>query len=245
MSHQITLTDELEKFTTTNRREVLFYLHQLINEGERITVIFDEGRETLLTVLLHIDETENMLVFDWGSSDETNLKLLRSERNFFVCTPHGVKNHFIAGPIYQTTYKQGPAFSTRLPESYTRLQRRDFFRLPLPMTLRPPCTIKQEDGTVLQLTVVDVSIGGIAAELPGGKLPFEAGQILKQASIELKGIGVLQVDLEVRNRSDVRRGDKVNGRIGCNFVKLSQAMENQLQRFITNVQRENRARLGT
>ncbi len=243
-SHTIT-ADELEKLTTNNRREILFYLHQLINDGERISVIFDGGSETVLTVLLHIDEAENMLIFDWGGSEISNRKLLQSERNFFVCAPHGVKNQFSTGPIYEVTYQKRPAFSTKLPDHYTRLQRREFFRLVLPMTRRPTCVVRQEGKPVLNLSVVDISIGGIAAELPGGGLDAELGQIMPKARIDLKTIGTLEVDLEIRNRSEIQRGGKPVSRVGCNFVKLSQAMENQLQRFITDVQREERARLGS
>jgi c-di-GMP-binding flagellar brake protein YcgR len=242
-THTIT-ADELEKFTTNNQREILFYLHQLINDGERISVTFNEGHETVLTVLLDVNEAEGMLIFDWGGSEISNRKLLQSERNFFLCAPHGVKNQFMTGPVYEVAYKKRPAFSTRVPTSYTRLQRREFFRLVLPMTRRPPCIVKREDAPTLELSVVDISIGGVAAELPGGGLPFELGQVLPRCRIELKSIGTLEVDLEVRNRSEIQRGGKVSGRIGCNFVKLNHAMENQLQRFITDVQREERARLG-
>jgi c-di-GMP-binding flagellar brake protein YcgR len=49
----------------------------------------------------------------------------------------------------------------------------------------------------------------------------------------------------VRNILETQRGGKPSRRIGCQFVKLSNAMENQLQRFITDVQREERARLGS
>lgn len=245
MTNQTITAEELEKFTSTNRREILFYLHQLINDGERVSVVFNEGNDAILTVLLDVDEEKNQLIFDWGGSEETNKKLLHSERNFFVCAPHGVANKFMTGQVSQITYKKRPAFSTRLPTEYTRLQRREYFRLVLPMTRRPPCVLRMEDGAVLQLAVVDISIGGIAAELPGGKLPFEIGRTLPRARIDLKGVGTLDVDLQVRNSSEVQRGEKVSGRIGCNFVKLSHAMENQLQRFITDVQREERARLGS
>lgn len=168
MSAQAITADELEKFTTNNRREILFYLHQLINDGERVSVVFDGGNETVLTLLLNVEEAENSLIFDWGGSETANRKLLQSDRNFFVCAPHGVKNQFSTGSVREITYQQRRAFATRLPEQYTRLQRREFFRLVLPMTRRPPCVIRQADKPVLNLSVVDISIGGIAAELPGG-----------------------------------------------------------------------------
>jgi c-di-GMP-binding flagellar brake protein YcgR len=150
----------------------------------------------------------------------------------------------MAGPIYEVAYQKRRAFSTRLPDHYTRLQRREFFRLVLPMTRRPPCVIRQEGKPVLNLSVVDISIGGVAAELPGGGLDIELGQILPKTRIDLKTIGTMEVDLQVANRAEIQRGGKPVSRIGCNFVKLSHAMENQLQRFITEVQREERARLG-
>ncbi len=244
MSNQTITVEDLEKFTTDNRREIVFYLHQLINDGERISVIFNDGGDAILTVLLHVDEAEGMLVFDWGGSEDVNRRLLRSDRNFFVATPHGVRNQFASGIVYETTYKGRPAFATRIPKSYTRLQRREFFRLILPLTRRPLCRVAREDGAMLELSVVDISIGGIAAEFPDGKLPFAPGAALNGARIELKGIGILEVDLEVRNASEVHRGSKTYGRIGCKFVKLSRGMEGQLQRFITDVQREERARMG-
>ncbi len=244
MSTQTITAEDLEKFSTSHRRQIVFYLRQLINERERISVVFNEGSESVLTVLLDVDETEGMLIFDWGGSETANRKLLQSDRNYFVCAPHGVKNHFMTGPVYETSYKKRPAFSTRLPVQFTRLQRRDYFRLVLPMTRRPPCIVPREDGPAMTLSGVDISIGGIAAELPGGKLPFEIGQVLPRVRIELKAIGTLEVDLLVKNSCEVERGGKVWGRIGCHFVKLSHGMEKQLQRFITDVQREERARMG-
>lgn len=244
MTNPTISADELEKFTTHNRREITFYLRQLINDGERVSVMFDGGHENVLTILLDVDEGNNQLIFDWGGSETINRKLLESDRNFFVCTPHGVKNHFLTGSVREVAYQKRRAFATRLPEHYTRLQRREFFRLQLPMTRRPICTVPMENGKTIQLLVVDISIGGIAAELPGTSLPFSRDQILRRANIELKGIGKLEVDLLVCNTSEVHRGEKICGRIGCHFIKLSHAMENQLQRFITDVQREERARLG-
>jgi len=244
MSEQTINAEELDKFTTDHRREILFYLHQLINDGERISVVFNSGSETILTVLLDTDADQNRLIFDWGGSEETNQKLLKSERNFFVCAPHGVKNQFITGAVSEISYQQRRAFATRLPERYTRLQRREFFRLVLPFTRRPLCHLELAEGKSLQLPVIDISIGGIAMELPSGQSLFEIGQKLALAHIELKGGGKLEVDLEVRNVCKLQRGNKTVGRVGCQFITPSHAVEHQLQRFITDVQREERARLG-
>lgn len=244
MTTQSITPEELEKFGTKHRREILFYLHQLVNDGERVSVVFNEGSEMFLTVLLAIDEAQGLLIFDWGGSEETNQKLLNSERNFFVCAPHGVKNQFLTGAVRETAHQGRRAFVTELPQRYTRLQRREFFRLVLPMTRRPLCTLPQGEGKPMQLPVIDISIGGIAMESPAATPPFEIGQRIPGALIELKDGHALRVVLEVRNISPLQRGNKVVGRIGCQFIEISHHDEHVLQRFITEVQREERARLG-
>ncbi len=187
MSEQTINAEDLDKFTTDHRREILFYLRQLINDGERISIMFNEGNESILTVLLQIDASQNRLIFDWGGSEEVNRKLLKSERNFFVCAPHGVRNQFLTGAVSEISYQQRRAFAIRLPAQYTRLQRREFFRLVLPMTRRPRCTLPQENGEWLQLSVIDISIGGVAMEFSPGQSPVEIGQKIARAHIELKG----------------------------------------------------------
>jgi flagellar brake protein len=244
MTVQSITPEELDKFSTDHRREILFYLYQLIADGDRVSVVFNEGSEMFLTVLLAIDEAQNQLIFDWGGSEETNQKLLNSERNFFVCAPHGVKNQFLAGAVRETVHQGRRAFVTQLPTRYTRLQRREFFRLVLPLTRRPLCSLTQDEGKPEQFQVIDISIGGLALETPSATPPFELGQRLPGSVIELKDGHVLEVTLEVRNVSQLQRGNKFVGRVGCQFIELTHHDEHVLQRFITDVQREERARLG-
>ncbi len=244
MTVQSITPEELEKFSTNHRREILFYLHQLVSDGERVSVVFNEGSEMFLTVLLAIAEDQNQLIFDWGGSEETNQKLLGSERNFFVCAPRGVKNQFLTGAVRETAHQGRRAFVTQLPKRYTRLQRRAFFRLVLPLTRRPLCAVPQEKGKPLQLPVIDISIGGIAIESPSATPPFGIGQRIPEALVEFKDGHSLKAELEVRNISPLQRGEKLVSRIGCQFIGISHHDEHLLQRFITDVQREERARLG-
>ena len=237
--------DNVESYTITFRREIVFYLRQLINDGERISVMFDEGRETILTVLIDVDEEKNAVVFDWGSSETTNHKLLEAKRAFFVATPGGVRNQFVTSKVWQTSYKNRPAFATGIPDKYVRLQRREFFRMALPMTQRRPCTFKMPDSDkVWEMSVVDIGLGGAGLEAAVASLPFEVGQTLPKVTIDLGKFGKIEVDLEIRFAGSGTRGSKPVSRLGCHFIKLRQAQENELQRFITQVQREERAKLG-
>lgn len=237
----------IEDFTITFRREILFHLRQLIQEGERLTVVFNDGDEILLTVLLDIDEAGDRLIFDWGGSEIANRKLLTAERAFFVANPVGVRNQFPTGRIWETAYNGRPAFATRIPERFIRLQRREFFRLELPLTRRIPCTFESVvDGRPQQwaATVVDIGIGGVGMELASATSPFAVGQIIPRVRIDLGRFDDVVCDLDVRYVLSVARGAREVRRMGCRFVDLGPVGEHQLQRFITQIQREERARLG-
>lgn len=241
-----TVTQEnLDEFTLTFRREIVFYLRQLINDGDRVSIMFNEGRDALLTLLLDVDEEANRLVFDWGGSEETNRRFLKSERNIFVASPQGIRNQFTTGPAREISYKKRRAFAVALPERYVRLQRREFFRLVLPITRRPPCRARLgPQDQEFPFSVIDIGVGGVGLESPATSLPLTVGQVIPGAMIDLKGSAVMRVDLEVRYIGTLTRGNHEVGHIGCRFVKLSAAQEHEVQKFITQVQRDERAKLG-
>ncbi len=237
--------DDAASFDITFRREIVFYLRQLINDGELVNVTFDEGRDTLLTVLLDVNEDTDTLIFDWGGSDAANERLLQSPRTFFVANPQGVRNQFFASRVWRTTYKNRPAFATSIPDKYVRMQRRDFFRLSLPLTQRRPCSFKFGAAAApWDMAVVDIGLGGVGLETREESLPFAVGDVITGAVIDLGRYGTLEADMTVRFVGAVTRGRMHAARLGCQFLKLTNAQENDLQRFVTQVQREERAKLG-
>ena len=237
------IEEDLEEYTSKAPREVAYNLRQLIQAGERISVIFADGHESFLTILLDIDEDTGLLYFDWGGTEDTVRKFLQSDRNFFVCNPGGIRNQFMVGKVWEVQFEKRRSFATRLPQRYMRLQRREFFRLTLPMTLRPQCTLLSEQHPKpLILSAVDIGIGGVGFEVPQTNLDFSAGEILTRAGIVLGTSTRLNVDLNVRYTGRLTRGGKETARMGCQFSGLGGAQENELQRFLTNVQRELKAR---
>lgn len=239
------LDNNVDAFKITFRREIVFYLRQLINEGEMVNVGFDGGSSGFVTVFLDIDEATDTLIFDWGADEATNKRLLQSQRIYFTASPQGVRNQFFASRVWQVTHNKRPAFATAIPASYVRMQRREFFRLGLPITQRRPCTFRAGAGaTQWQMSIIDIGLGGVGLESQEFPLPFEHGQKIERATIDLGAYGRLDVDMVVRFIGSVARGNKEFGRLGCEFVKLKPAQENDLQRFITQVQREERAKLG-
>lgn len=240
-----TLTeDNLDEYTITFRREILFYLRQLINESAQTSIVFNGGKSTMLTVLLDIDEENNQLIFDWGGSEEANALLLTSQKNYFISRPQGVRNQFSTGPAHEIIHNDRRAFAATLPEKYIRLQRREYFRLTLPLTMRPICTLAAPDGATMELETVDIGIGGVAMEVEKLTIPCELGTVFPNSRIDIKEQGVLKVDIKVCYLGEVTRGTRQMVRLGCNFENITASQETELQILITHVQREERARMG-
>lgn len=237
------IDENLHQFTTKSPREVAYNLRQLVQAGERVSVMFNEGQESFLTILLDVDEDTGLLYFDWGGTESTVRKFLQSERNFFICTPGGIRNQFVVGKVWEAEVDKRRAFATRLPQSFTRLQRREFFRLTLPMSQRPQCSIRSANHPqALAFSVVDIGIGGVGLEIAQGKLNFVIGETIERVGIPLGTFGRIDVDFKIRFSAQVTRAGKEITILGCEFVKLSGAQENTLQRFITQIQREIKAR---
>ena len=237
------IEEDLEEYTTKSPREVMYNLRQLIQAGERISVIFADGRESFLTILLDIDEDTGLLYFDWGGTEDTVRKFLQSERNFFVCNPGGIRNQFMVGKVWEVQFERRRSFAARLPQRFMRLQRREFFRLTLPITLRPQCTVQSvQHPTPLKLSIVDIGIGGVGFEAPHTFLSFSAGEILSSVAISLGTSGRINAELNVRYSAQLTRGGRDTVRMGCQFVSLNGHQEHELQRFLTHVQRELKAR---
>jgi c-di-GMP-binding flagellar brake protein YcgR len=68
--------------------------------------------------------------------------------------------------------------------------------------------------------------------------------MINDARVMLKNFGELKVNFEVRYIDQIVRAAKKHTHLGCQFDHLSPAQENLLQKYITQVQREERARLG-
>lgn len=236
--------DDLESYTITFRREIVFYLRQLVNDKDQVSVSFNEGADVLLTMLLHVDDENDLLYCDWGGSETANNRYLQSDRAFFIATPGGVRNQFLCvGRPQVGTYEGKPAFTVKLPEKYVRMQRREFFRLSLPMTQRPVCKVTI-DGKTHDLSVVDIGIGGVAMETTNLQFPVEIGTDFTDALITIQGFGELRTPIGVRYVGDVAKGTLHVKRLGCVFTRLSAAQENLVQKFMAQIQREEKAKLG-
>ncbi|TDR80600.1 flagellar brake protein [Paludibacterium purpuratum] len=236
-------TLDLTKYTLASPVEIVHHLKAIAKSGYMVTVFSNKGKTFILTRLLEVDAKKQSMIFDWGSDEATNQQLLASERNVFVCSPEGVKTQFITGQVRQVDFEGKPAFEVDLPVQIIKLQRREFFRIRTPVGNPLLCTFTDYPGAPIDLAVFDISLGGLALWLPDLAMAgFDIGTQYLDCHVDLKPFGHLQCMLEVRHRLPLQmRNGQDAVRIGCTFIKLPTQMENLIQRYVGQLERERRA----
>jgi c-di-GMP-binding flagellar brake protein YcgR len=241
-----TYTDEeIERCTLTGRREIAFLLRGLIKQGERITVSFDEGRQSFLTVLIDLSEDDGTLYLDIGGSEETNRAYLRATHCIFTTIVQGIRLQFSSTQAREVSLRGERVLAVALPKTLLRLQRRDSFRISLPAGKPYICRIRRGLPEEKALSLHDISIGGIGI-LSTERLPYEQLEVFENCWLDLRDSGALALTLEVRYVFSVEgRSGKPIWHMGCQFRKLSALNETLIQRFMARLEAERRALLAS
>lgn len=231
-----------ERFTLRSRPEIVAVLRSLAKQNAMITVYFDQGREFILTTILDVNPEFHELVLDLGADTRANKLLLQSTRLLVVGHEDRIKVQFATGLAQATMHAGHPAFRLRIPGALVRLQRRDFYRIQLPMGkplkahLQP---FADQPDKLLEARLVDLSCGGVAMILAAVGVPMEVGSVYPACSINLPGVGTVSAPVEI---TYVREVNLKNGsreqRAGCRFINLPGPMQSMIQRYINRTERE-------
>ncbi len=241
--------DDYRQFLLHTKPEIVSVLRTLVQKGAMITAYFDHGKSFLLTALLAVNAENNELLLDVGSDSEMNGRALLAGKLIFTTAVDKVKIQFSLNKVVAGQFEGHPAFRAALPESLLRLQRREYFRLSTPVTSPIKCvvTVMRPDGGsyVAGTQLLDISGGGAGLLVPPEQtLSFGKDVALKNCKIPLPDEGQIVTSLVVRDVFDVttRSGNRYL-RAGCEFANLPGSQLTMIQRYITRVERERKARL--
>lgn len=242
--------DDYSQYLLHSRSDILAVLRSLIQKGALITVYFDQGKSFLLTSMLALNADNQGLVLDLGSNAEMNERALKAEKLILTTVVDKVKIQFSLSTLEATQYDGRSAFFGRIPDTLLRLQRREYFRLATPIAnpIKLATTIRRADNSALQvsLSLLDISGGGVGLMVsPEVAGYLQKGEVLSDCRIRLPDEGLLVAKLVIRNKFDVttRSGGQFV-RAGCEFIDIPPSRLNMVQRYITRVERERKARLS-
>ncbi len=243
-------TDDYSQYLLFSKPEIVAVLRSLIQKGAMVTVHFDHGQSFFLTTVLALTPDNTQFIIDIGSNDETNRKALLSSHLIFTTVVDKVKVQFSLDKLTTTLSEGRPAFLASIPEKLLRLQRRDFFRLSTPIAepVRLHTTImhKGQEPLHIEVPLLDISGGGVGLMVNRDQADlFEIGDRLDDCRIMLPNEGMLATALSVRNRFEVTtRSGLRHMRIGCQYIDMPPARLSVIQRYITRIERERKARLN-
>lgn len=220
-------------------RQIQSILRELSGEGSRAALYFDGAKDFIMTSLLDVGEKGYWV--EQGTDMPKNRRVAESKRITLVSSLNQVKVQFVADGARAVTHKQYPAFYLALPANLYRIQRREYFRLAVPLSERLRCVIpinKPQPGDKLELPVMDISGGGIRLSCTEGNIEFVLGQTYSGCQVDLPEVGKISVTIMVKSVVSMspKPGQTVQ-RVGCEFKNLDNASGVLLQRYVTRMQR--------
>lgn len=230
-----------EQFRVAGKVEILRMMEQLAEHHELLCIYVDATDRFGLSSVLAV--TERSLVLDMPSNALRN-EIVAASQLYCVSSLQRVKLQFDADAPSEIEWQGQPALEVPLPQSVLRIQRRDYYRLTVPLGQPLSCFFPAGHGEEFEVSLVDISVGGIGilGYVPG--LRLTAGTVYHGVRIELPEAGTVVGDIEIRSSYTVTLKNGIKTvRTGGQFINLPGPMQSLVQRYITRVERERIARM--
>lgn len=251
MSHRSTTPEhgdnskDWERYTVQSPREILSLLRTIQQQNLLVNLSF-AGGEGVITTILAVDAERNLVVFDSARSELMNKRLSTAGQVDFSTSLNGVRISFSVPRAQLVRFDRRPAIMTAVPQEMIRLQRRDNFRVMMPVAKPSYCLIPPQAELYrmhIRAAIIDLSCGGVAIAENEGALDMKIGDILTDCRLLLHEIEPVTVSLEVRNTALLTLHNGIRKtRLGCRFVDLPADLHSLLQRYILKLERELRKR---
>ncbi len=236
--------DFLARCTLHSRADILFQLRAIQKRKLLVNLDLHGSREIVVTSVLAVNDASNTLILDAAPGDALNQNLMSGKGAEFVAQLDGVSISFATGPVTLCEYEKLPALRVALPKSMVRLQRREHFRVPMPIANPVKCIVppmSADDPDPITAHIVDIGCGGVAIAETGGRLGMETGRILAGCKLLLPEIDPIVTTLEVCNSAQIRlHNGAFQTRLGCKFIDLPNDMAARLQRYVMDIERARR-----
>ncbi|MDR2030772.1 MAG: flagellar brake protein [Azoarcus sp.] len=242
--------DELEEFLLHGRRQIRQLLQELIDTRALISIHLLPGGLSFLSTLLTLSDDEEWLFLDVSPNETIRRRALEAEHLLCVTQINKIRVQFRLERGTEVPLESSPAFAALIPGKILRLQRRDAYRLQVPLMHRLHCALpmllEQDDAfsRMIEAPVVDISASGLSMEIPASKTASPSvGDRIGGCRLRLPGEIVIDIGLEIRNCGHRIHADgKEVLRLGCSFISLPTQAEKQIQRYIFQTEREIRSR---
>lgn len=237
------------RYLTSNPREILAVLRALLDNRALVSAHLVPDGGSFLTAVLEVDD--DTLLLDGSPDAVLDARVERTDR--LACTTQldKIRIQFELSGLRREVEGGKVGFRAALPPQLMRLQRREFFRIQVPLADKVICTVpvpSVDDANAtsprsVELRILDISGGGLALAAPSERFELEPDTSFPGCTLRLPDTPPITTRLTVRNvfRIRQRNGTEVL-RAGCEFSELSRQATDAIQRYILRIERERNAR---
>ncbi len=235
---------EQSKYLIHSRLEIAAILNTLCRSGRMLTAYFGADDDFILTSIVAVDPRQNTAFIDCGANAASGRRALQASNLTFVAVHDRIKIQFAAARLSPARFDGRDVFGIALPATLLRLQRREYFRITTPLTRPLVCIIAPQaapEREQAELTIIDISCGGIAVIDSGAPAAIETGARFRGCRIPLPEIGEVSTDLLVKSTSEITlKNGRKQRHAGCEFVQMKERDRGLIQRYINRLERERR-----
>jgi len=227
---------DLDDFRISTAGEVLAMLRTLLDQGVRVT-LSNAGGASLNTQLGLIDLKRGLIGFEVHAGD-AHLQALMDGNEEIQAAAYldRIRLQFPLAAAALMRSAEGPLLCSKLPSVLYRIQRRQAFRV-RPQTRQAMVRVKHPDSLEpVAARILDLSVGGLAMQLPPGIASWPAGTSLA-VLVELDRETHFNCMLRLQH---VHAGDDTGTPLGCAFDKLDLSALRTLQAYIDQAQKLER-----
>jgi len=223
----------IENYILQSKGEIIQKLRLLAKGKSSITGYFNSGKDFFLTAIIDVLRDKNVLVLDISNDSALNNKVTQSDKIVFKTKHLGIQAQFTIDSIQTAKFHGQQYFACNIPENIIWVQRREFFRVRIPLSDNAVFQIKNDEDKLVEYPIIDVSGGGIAIADEKFNLQVEAGDEFTDAHLIFENGLSTTTDLTVQNTLPLDFNKPNNGqRIGCKFQNLRSDFSAELQRYI-------------
>jgi flagellar brake protein len=233
---------DISSFSIQNPKQIINHLSLLLKNKCLLSARFGTNNESYITTLLAINEANNSLVLDCGSKEDLNQRILNAGKITFDTEYNGIKVSFVGAALKKITHKREDAFSIPIPKSLYWMQRREYYRVKSPLSKPSYCQLIVEDREPVNLKLYDISLTGFAMlnvskEVSELLIP---GTSFSQSKLILSeaGEGMISFEICAKYIINPEKPQKIQ-KIGCKFIKISRPVEEIIQRYMNQIQRQD------
>lgn len=240
--------DDFAPYFLDSPREIALFLNLLSKRGGIITAYLNEGHQFFLTSILAIDEASGTLFLDPPQAGEDILPVHSAWQVTLVGNLEKVKLQLRVPALQDGVHEERKVLCAPLPDRLLRLQRREYFRLEPPHTQPIMCTLSATTAAstprTLELPLSNISGGGVSLVAPTDLADlFPRDALFKECRLEIPEEGVILVNLRVRKTIEISpQSGHRSLRVGCEYIGLPALRLAMIERYITRIERERKAR---